>query len=159
MSKKVVTISVASTQEAEDLREVTTRAHQGLLYERDGGRWLLYEDEGTTTTLRFTADHLRIYRRGAMNGWQDFRPGELTGGLLALGADEESGMVLRVLTTKFALTLDPDRGRIELEYDLFTGASDAPEADPTELPLGHFTLDLVWDALEPWRAAAPGPSC
>lgn len=149
MSKKSVTIAVSSTQEDADLREVTTRVHQGHLYERDGGRWLLYDDDGTATTVKFGADGLRIYRRGTVNAWQDFREGELTGGLLALGPIEEGGMVLRVLTRKLAITLDPDRGRIEIEYDLFTGASADPAADPTELGLGHFTLDLVWDALEP----------
>lgn len=149
MSKKAVTIAVASTQEDGDLREVTTRAHRGWLYVRDGGVWLLYEDEGTSTTIKVTAEGVRTYRRGAMNAWQDFQLGELTGGLLALGGAEETGMVLRVLTTRLAVTLDPDRGRLELEYDLFTGATADPEADPTELPLGHFTLDVVWDALEP----------
>lgn len=147
--KKPVTISVSSVQEDEDLREVTTRAHQGLLYERDGGHWLLYDDEGTSTTVKLGGGVLRIYRRGTVNAWQEFQQGELTGGLLTLGESEEQGMVLRVLTKKLAVTLDPDRGRIELEYDLFTGKSADPEADPTELPLGHFTLDLVWDALEP----------
>lgn len=149
-SKKAVTISVSSTQEDQDLREVTTRAHQGVLYERDGGHWLLYtDDDGTTTTVKLMGEDLRIYRRGTVNAWQDFRRNELTGGLVALGESEEGGMVLRVLTTKLAVTMDPDRGRIELEYDLFTGASADPAADPTELTLGHFTLDLVWDALEP----------
>lgn len=150
-TKKPVTISVSSTQEDEDLREVTTRAHQGVFYERDGGHWLLYTDDedGTTTTVKLVGDDLRIYRRGTVNAWQDFKQNELTGGLVALGEGEEGGMVLRVLTKKLAVTMDPDRGRIELEYDLFTGASGDPEADPTELTLGHFTLDLVWDALEP----------
>ena len=40
-------------------------------------------------------------------------------------------------------------GRIQLAYDLFTGASADPDADLMEVTLGRFTLDLVWDALEP----------
>lgn len=149
MSKKPITIAVSSTQEDDGLREVSMRVHRGHLYERDGSRWLLYDDDGTATTVRFGASDVRIYRRGTVNAWQDFQAGELTGGLLALGEGEDGGMVLRVLTRKLALTLDPDRGRLELEYDLFTAASGQPDADPTELSLGHFTLDLVWDALEP----------
>ena len=149
MSKKPVTICVSSVQEDDDLREVTTRAHKGVLYERDGGHWLLYDDEGTSTTVKLVGGGVRIYRRGTVNAWQDFQLNELTGGMLTLGESEEGGMVLRVLTKRLAVTLDPNRGRIELEYDLFTGATSDPEADPTELPLGHFTLDLVWDALEP----------
>lgn len=150
MSKKPVTIAVSSTQEDDGLREVTTKAHRGTFYERDGGAYLFYEDDqGTSTTLRLGTDELRIYRRGVVNAWQDFRAGEITGGLLALGEGAGGEMILRVQTKQLDVVRDPDRGRILLTYDLYTGASADPEADLMEVALGHFTLDVVWDALEP----------
>ncbi len=150
VSKKPVTISVSSVQEDDGLREVTTKAHRGTLHERDGGLYLLFEDdEGTSTTLKLEDGAIRIYRRGVVNAWQDFRNGEVTGGLVALGAGAGGEMILRVITTRMDVVRDPDRGRIQLAYDLFTGASADPDADLMEVTLGRFTLDLVWDALEP----------
>jgi uncharacterized beta-barrel protein YwiB (DUF1934 family) len=149
VSKKPVTIGVSSVQEDGDAREVTTRAHRGHLYEKEGATWLLYEDDGTSTTMRLGAGEIRIHRRGLVNSWQDFRPGEVTGGLLSVGEGAGGEMVLRVRTERLVVTQDPARGRIELVYDLFTGASAASDADPMDVSLGRFTLDLVWDALEP----------
>jgi hypothetical protein len=53
-------------------------------------------------------------------------------------------MILRVMTSHFRIEHAPDRGRIELHYELFTGESGDPAADPTALSLGKFTLALAW---------------
>ena len=100
MNKLHVSISLSSVQQDEDQREVTERSHSGTLYERDGAYYLLYDDDGTATTLRFTPQEIRLYRRGEISSWQVFQLGELTGGLLTLGASE---MILRVMTNHFCV--------------------------------------------------------
>jgi uncharacterized beta-barrel protein YwiB (DUF1934 family) len=143
--KKPVTISLSSVQQDADQREITEKTHEGVLYERDGARYLLYDDEGTATTMRFTADEIRLYRRGEVSSWQFFQLGEMTGGLLSLGPSE---MILRVMTSHFLLDESPSNGRIQLHYELFTAETSAPDADPTQLSLGKFSLSLDWNELE-----------
>jgi uncharacterized beta-barrel protein YwiB (DUF1934 family) len=141
VSKKPVTISLSSVQADDDLREVTEKTHAGTLYERDGAAYLLYDDDGTSTTLRLTPDEIRLYRRGEVSSWQVFQLGEMTGGLLSLGPSE---MILRVMTSHFHLAHSPQNGRIELHYELFTAETAAADADPTRVSLGKFSLSLDW---------------
>lgn len=154
MSKKPVTISVSSVQRDDDQREVTQQTRVGTLYKRDGANYLLYDDDGTSTTVRFEPDEVRIYRRGEVSSWQVFQLGELTGGLLTIGPSE---MVLRVMTSHFLV--EPEDGRIELHYELLAADSPDPDADPTTLSLGKFDLSLDWQerALEPGEILAAEP--
>ncbi|MEB3330220.1 MAG: DUF1934 domain-containing protein [Candidatus Sericytochromatia bacterium] len=148
MSRTSVFISVSSVQEDGGLREGTRREHRGTFHERAGVAYLVYEDdEACTTTLRLGTDEVRLYRRGALNAWQDFRCGEWTGGLFALGAGRQGQMVLRVLTRELCWTHTPQGGQLALVYDLYTAESADADADPTGLSLGRFTLDLAWTAL------------
>jgi uncharacterized beta-barrel protein YwiB (DUF1934 family) len=150
MNRFPVYISVSSVQEDGGLREGIRREHRGTFHELDGVAYLLYEDdEGCTTTLRLSADGVRLYRRGSMNAWQDFRRGEWTGGLFALGVGRQGEMVLRVLTRDLAWTRTAKSGQLALVYDLYTAESADADADPTALSLGRFTLDLAWTALPP----------
>lgn len=141
--KKPVTISISSVQEGDGAREATAQVREGVLYERDGAHYLLYDDEGTATTVRFQPEEIRLYRRGEVSSWQVFQLGELTGGHLALGPSE---MILRVMTSHFRIVQGERAGRIELHYELFTGESADPAADPTKVSLGKFTLELAWQA-------------
>lgn len=153
MSGIPVAVSISSVQEDGGLRGSTRREHRGVLHERDGGAYLIYDDdEGCAVTLRLSPGQVRMYRRGAMNAWQDFRTGEWTGGLFALGEGRHGEMVLRVLTRSLALTLAAAGGHLALVYDLFTADSAEPDADPTALPLGRFTLDVAWTPLPPLRS-------
>ena len=138
--RKPVAIGLVSVQQDGELRAVTEREHHGTLYERDGAHYLLYDDEGTATTLRLASEEIRIYRRGAeMISWQVFQLGEITGGRLVLGAGE---MMLGVMTSHFSLQQDGQAGRVELHYELFTAESAEPDADPMGLSLGKFELAM-----------------
>jgi uncharacterized beta-barrel protein YwiB (DUF1934 family) len=139
--KKPVAITVESVQTDGDQRAETRQERLGTLYEREGAQYLLYDDEGTSTTVRFEPEEIRLYRRGEVSSWQVFQLGELTGGMLGLGASE---MILRVMTSHFLIAHAASSGRIELHYELFTGETADPEADPTALSLGKFTLTLAW---------------
>lgn len=140
-NKKQISITLESRQEDEGLQEVTTTTHAGTLYDKNDGQYLLYSDEGTSTSIRLGGDEVRLFRRGSMEGWQTFRLGEVTGGTLSLGVNR---MVLRVLTSHFDVQTRDEGGRIELHYQLWTGASSDPEADPQEISLGKFQLALDW---------------
>lgn len=141
MSKKPVTISLTSVQQDNGQHEVTNQTRQGTLYERDGATWILYDDEGTATTMRLAPEEIRLYRRGEVSSWQVFQLGELTGGMLTLGAGD---MILRVMTSHFLVNVAPREGHVELHYELFTAETAEPDADPTKLSLGKFTLAVDW---------------
>lgn len=143
MSKKQVSITLNSRQEDEGLSQTTTETHAGSLYDKNDGRYLLFknEDDGVSTSIRLDPDEIRLFRRGALESWQVFRLGEITGGVLTLGVN---AMVLRVHTSHFQVEQADDHGRIELHYQLWTAADSDPASDPHELSLGRFELSLDW---------------
>ncbi|MFN3428628.1 MAG: DUF1934 domain-containing protein [Candidatus Sericytochromatia bacterium] len=143
MSKKPISITLNSRQEDEGLSHVTTETHAGSLYDKNDGRYLLFknEDDGVSTSIRMDPDEIRLFRRGALESWQVFRLGEITGGVLTLGVN---AMVLRVHTSHFQVEQADHGGRIELHYQLWTAADSDPASDPHELSLGRFELSLDW---------------
>lgn len=148
MSKKNVTITLSSRQHDDGLSATTTETHTGTIYDKNDGRYLLYKSEadGISTSIRMDAEEIRLFRRGAMENWQVFRLNEITGGVLSLGVN---AMVLRVLTSHFALRQDEEGGRIELHYQLWTAPDSDPDSDPNEVSLGRFELSLDWTVVGP----------
>jgi uncharacterized beta-barrel protein YwiB (DUF1934 family) len=148
VSKQHVAITLSSRQHDDGLSATTTETHTGTLYDKNDGRYLLYKSEadGLSTSIRMDAEEIRLFRRGAMENWQVFRLNELTGGVLSLGVN---AMVLRVLTSHFALREDETGGRIELHYELWTAPDSDPDSDPGEVSLGRFELSLDWTVLGP----------
>lgn len=132
-----VHIKLRSHQTDGDQQEVTQQDHLGSLDVRDDKRYLRYAEPGIQTTIVLGDGEVTIYRRGEVESWQVFQPGELTGGRLSLGAGE---MVLRVHTTR----CEVGEGSLRLAYELLAAESGEPDADPTRLSLGEFSLALDW---------------
>ncbi|MDB5099352.1 MAG: hypothetical protein JWM80_3773 [Cyanobacteria bacterium RYN_339] len=142
MTQKLpIAITVVSVQTDGEERVETRQERVGTLYVRDGAQYMLYDDEGTATTVRFEPEEIRLYRRGEVSSWQNFQLGELTGGMLSLGPSE---MILRIMTSHFRIIQTGATGLIELHYELFTGETADPAADLTALGLGKFTLTFTW---------------
>lgn len=148
-----VTITLLSRQELDGPEPViTAQSHEGTLAPAaEPGTWYLhYAEEGTTTTLRMSAEKARLYRRGEVSTWQDFDPTAETGGMLELGA---SALALRVVTSHLSLIVRPGEGHFKLGYDLF-GFEHTPDPVRPETPFGTFTLTLSWVV----KAAGPDPA-
>lgn len=148
MSKQAVLVSVSSVQEDQGARSATRREHLGWRHRQPDGAYLLFDDEGTRTTIKLLPEEVRIYRRGLLNGWQYHRLAELTGGLLALGEGPRGEMVLRVQTRSLSWVDDDSTGRLCLVYDLFSADAPEPDSEPETLSLGRFTLDLAWSLVQ-----------
>lgn len=143
MSKQIVEISLTSRQEDGGLEEVTRQTHEGVLYQKEGADYLLYTEaaEGINTSIRLDPQEIRLYRRGEHSSWQAFQLGEFTGGMLTIGAGE---MVLRIHTSHFSLEQGERAGRMALHYEMWTSSSADPAADPYDVSLGRFVLDMDW---------------
>lgn len=140
-----VLITLLSCQEDEGAEPVfTSQSHEGTLAPaaEPGSYYLRYAEEGTTTTLKLSAERARLYRRGEVSTWQDFDPAHETDGMLELGA---SSLALRVVTHHFSLAVHPGEGHFKLGYDLF-GREHCPEPTRPETPFGRFTLTISWVA-------------
>lgn len=148
MSQRPVTISVSSVQEDQGLKEASRSEYQGFLHVTPDVTYVRYEDaEGVSNTVRLTAEGVRVYRRGGMNAWQDFRQGEITGGALSFHPEGQNGMALRVRTHRLRWEATPREGHLTMVYDLFTADSAAEDADLMALCLGRFTLEMIWMAI------------
>ena len=147
MSQIPVTISLSSIQEDGELKEVSRHEYQGLLHCGPEVTYVRYEDaEGVSNTVRLAAGGVRVYRRGGLHAWQDFRVGEITGGGMSFQPDGQNGMTLRVHTHQLLFHTGPREGQLSLVYDLFTADSAAEDADLMALCLGRFTLEMAWTA-------------
>lgn len=148
MSQVPVTISVSSVQEDQGLKEASRSEYQGFLHVGPDVTYLRYEDtEGVNNTVRLTPEGVRVYRRGGLHAWQDFRLGEITGGALSFHPEGLNGMTLRVHTHQLLWEAGPREGHLAMVYDLFTADSSAEDADLMALSLGRFTLEMIWVAL------------
>ena len=145
MSKQIVTIALTGRHEDGGQEEVTTQTHEGVLYQKEGADYLLYTEaaEGINTSIRLDPSEIRLYRRGEHTSWQAFQLGEFTGGMLTLGASE---MVLRIHTSHLVIEQAEGKGRMQLHYEMWTSSSADPAADPYDLSLGRFSLDMAWQA-------------
>jgi uncharacterized beta-barrel protein YwiB (DUF1934 family) len=145
VSQIPVTISLSSIQEDGELKDVARHEYQGLLHFTAEVTYVRYEDaEGVSNTVRLASDGVRVYRRGGLHAWQDFRLGEVTGGGLSFQPDAQNGMTLRVRTHQLVFDSGPREGQLSLVYDLFTADSAADDADLMALCLGRFTLEMAW---------------
>ncbi|MEB3284853.1 MAG: DUF1934 domain-containing protein [Candidatus Sericytochromatia bacterium] len=145
MNQVPITISISSIQEDGGLKEASRSEYQGLLHRGPTVTYVRYDDtEGNSNTLRLAPEGVRVYRRGGMQAWQDFRLGEVTGGGLSFDPERHSEMMLRIHTHELVWTASAREGQLALVYDLYTGTSAAEDADPMELTLGRFTLEVAW---------------
>lgn len=127
--KHPVSIRLESVQlDAEGNEERTDKHYEGTWYQQENSDYVIYQDEGVQTTLRWDANEWRLFRRGAdLEGFQAFR------------LDEPTQTELRVQTSTLPLTTETHRMRVtplpqgrelQLEYTLKSG----PDL------IGNFTL-------------------
>ncbi|OLN33967.1 DUF1934 domain-containing protein [Desulfosporosinus metallidurans] len=123
--QKKVTIQVHGNQKYpeghEDQQEVIT---EGMLYERDGVFYVLYEESGSESTgfeevstfLIIKEGIVTLNRKGAVDLTQEFKTGELNRSIYTTCYGK---IWLSVMPHKVECDLTVHGGRISLEYDLF----------------------------------------
>ncbi len=123
--QKKVTIQVQGNQKYpeghEDQQEVIT---EGMLYERDGVFYVLYEEAGSESTgfeevstyLIIKEGIVTLNRKGAVDLTQEFKKGELNRSIYTTCYGK---IWLSVMPHKVECDLTVHGGRISLEYDLF----------------------------------------
>ena len=123
--QKKVTIQVHGNQKYpeghEDQQEVIT---EGMLYERDGVFYVLYEEAGSESTgfeevstyLIIKEGIVTLNRKGAVDLTQEFKKGELNRSIYTTCYGK---IWLSVMPHKVECDLTVHGGRISLEYDLF----------------------------------------
>lgn len=123
--QKKVTIQVHGNQKYpeghEDQQDVIT---EGMLYERDGVYYVLYEESGSESTgfkevstfLIIKEGMVTLNRKGAVDLTQEFKKGELNRSIYTTCYGK---IWLSVMPHKVECDLTVNGGRISLEYDLF----------------------------------------
>lgn len=123
--QKKVTIQVHGNQKYpeghEDQQDVIT---EGMLYERDGVFYVLYEESGSESTgfeevstfLIIKEGIVTLNRKGAVDLTQEFKTGELNRSIYTTCYGK---IWLSVMPHKVECDLTVHGGRISLEYDLF----------------------------------------
>ena len=123
--QKKVSIQVHGNQKYpeghEDQQDVIT---EGMLYERDGVYYVLYEESGSESTgfkevstfLIIKEGMVTLNRKGAVDLTQEFKKGELNRSIYTTCYGK---IWLSVMPQKVECDLTVHGGRISLEYDLF----------------------------------------
>ncbi|HEY9856927.1 MAG TPA: DUF1934 domain-containing protein [Stenomitos sp.] len=127
--KHNVTVRLQSCQlDAEGQTQRTENEYAGTWYQQGPSDYLVYQEDGVQTTLKWDPREWRLFRRGAdIQGWQVFRLGESLESDISL-----QGSYLPLTTyTKRLVSAKTETGlELQLEYTLFSG----PDL------IGNFTL-------------------
>lgn len=127
--KRHVTVRLQSCQlDAEGQEQRTENHYEGTWYRQGPSDYLVYQENGVQTTLKWEPREWRLFRRGTdLEGWQVFRLGESLESDISL-----QGSYLPLTTYTKRLTSTPtDAGQeLQMEYALFSG----PDL------IGNFTL-------------------
>ncbi|HEY9897671.1 MAG TPA: DUF1934 domain-containing protein [Pantanalinema sp.] len=127
--KHPVSIRVESRQlDAEGTEARLENRYEGTWYQQDSSDYVVYQDEGVQTTLRWDADEWRLFRRGAdLEGFQLFRLEQPTETELRI---QTSTLPLKTVTHRMQVTPLPRGRELSLDYTLTSG----PDL------IGNFTL-------------------
>lgn len=127
--KHPVSIRVESVQlDAEGSEGRTDKQYEGTWYQQESSDYVIYQDEGVQTTLRWDANEWRLFRRGAdLEGFQLFRLDAPTQTELRV---QTSTLPLTTVTHRMQVTPLPQGRELQLEYTLNSG----PDL------IGNFTL-------------------
>lgn len=127
--KHHVKVRLQSCQlDAEGQEQRTENQYEGTWYQQGPSDYLVYQEDGVQTTLKWDPREWRLFRRGAdIQGWQVFRLGESLESDISL-----QGSYLPLMTyTKRLTSTKTDVGQeLQMEYSLFSG----PDL------IGNFTL-------------------
>lgn len=127
--KHPVSIRVESRQlDAEGTEARLENRYEGTWYQQATSDYVIYQDEGVQTTLRWDADEWRLIRRGAdLEGFQTFR---LDAPIESELRVQTSTLPLTTVTHRMDVTPLPSGRELTLDYTLHSG----PDL------IGNFTL-------------------
>ncbi|MBO9542149.1 DUF1934 domain-containing protein [bacterium] len=127
--KHPVSIRVESVQlDAEGNEARTENQYEGTWYQQETSDYVIYQDEGVQTTLRWDANEWRLFRRGPeLEGFQLFRLDKPTETELRV---QTSTLPLKTTTHRMQVAPLPQGRELVLDYTLESG----PEL------IGNFTL-------------------
>lgn len=127
--KHHVTVRLQSCQlDAEGQEQRTENHYEGTWYQQGPADYLVYQEDGVQTTLKWEPREWRLFRRGAdLEGWQVFRLGECVESDIRL---QGSYLPLKTYTKRLNTTKTDQGQELQLEYTLSSG----PDL------IGNFTL-------------------
>lgn len=123
----------------------TCHSYPGTLYSQGRGHYLVYDDDGILTTLRWDDSEIRLYRRGdRMEAYQVFRAGERYDFELSLMG---STLPMAAHTHHWNARTDAAGGEVTIAYSLTSGDAD----------LGEFSLNIRIRPVPEATESAPPP--
>lgn len=127
--KHNVKVRLQSCQlDAEGQEQRTENQYDGTWYRQGPSDYLVYQEDGVQTTLKWDPREWRLFRRGTdLQGWQVFRLGESLESDITL---QGSYLPLMTYTKRLTSSQTDDGQELQMEYSLFSG----PEL------IGNFTL-------------------